>query len=71
MSAMVEAWMWELTKLREKVVAPNNKAKEEKAMKRESQKEMVAVQREFKFAFSEILENLLFRQHTYAFTSGH
>ncbi|KAL1338931.1 hypothetical protein HN51_033520 [Arachis hypogaea] len=61
MSAMVEAWMWELTKLREKVVAPNNKAKEEKAMKRESQKEMVAVQREVSTMSEETVSLLMDR----------
>ncbi|KAL1292314.1 hypothetical protein HN51_060785 [Arachis hypogaea] len=61
MSAMVEAWMWELTKLREKVVAANNKAKEEKAMKRESQKEMVAVQREVSTMSEETVSLLMDR----------
>ena len=53
MSAMVGTWMWELAKLRGKVLAPKtflSKAKEEseeeQAVKKEAQKEIVVIQRE-------------------------
>lgn len=52
MSAMVEGWKGELTKLREKVMVGKghiSKAKEEQVVKKEAQKEIMAVERDINY----------------------